>query len=175
MFFGRSLVVAAVGGVTALARILIASTIIQATPGLAPSPPSAPTPAPVATPPRRSPSTTAAPAPQQNRPSFLIAMPTLDGKTLHWVQINYGFRPDGRDPSNGQPVTGDIWEELNSNGAAVRFHGHYTFADGTFYQEILQTAGKMTVILGRPNPVNSPAGCALRGQSAPQAVPTAPP
>jgi len=122
--------------------------------------PAAPPPTP---PPSRPPSgsATSAPGPPTPvHPDFLVTAHTLADRVLHWSQTTYNYFNLGADPANAQPVTGDIWERVGADANAVELHGHYTLADGSFYQETLETGTRRTIVLGSRFDVPSAAHCA---------------
>ncbi|MBE3558717.1 MAG: hypothetical protein IMW89_05745 [Ktedonobacteraceae bacterium] len=93
-------------------------------------------------------SKSARPPQQDQKVSSWRMIPNFAGKTLQWTQTTYTFTPDGPDPANGKAVTGEIWLEVGSDGVPTRTHGRYTYTDGSFYQEIEETASSLIVSFG---------------------------
>lgn len=100
--------------------------------------------------------TSSPPGANQTPPNWLTR-PSFAGKVLHWTQIVYSYTAGGPDPANGQPLTGDIWVQVDTAGVPTTIHARYTFTNGTFYQEFVQTRTTATSILGKSYFTN--AGC----------------
>lgn len=87
---------------------------------------------------------------QQN--SDLLAQSKMQSifasKVLHWVENDYSQTPGNPDPANGKTVRGDIWELVDATGTVSQFVGIYTLPDGSFHQEVIETANGLTVVYG---------------------------
>lgn len=127
---------------------LNSNSILQATGELiSPPPPVTPVP-PGSLPPSPLPFT----PPGQTVSPYFVMIPSHRDKILHWVQNSYTYNTMSPDRASGQVVTGEIWERVSADGIPDKFHGYYAFADGSFYQEVLQTSDKTIVVTSDRDP-----------------------
>ncbi len=145
-------ITAALISATLLMVLLNGSLILQAAQGVFP------TPLPVTPPP---PGTTPIPEASieplgQRLPSYFVTVPSFAGKVLHWTRIDYSYNTTSLDPANGQPVTGEIWEQVGDDGIPIKVHGRYIRPNGTFHQETVQTRDEITTVMGAGYPKPPP-------------------
>lgn len=146
-FTKRRLATAAAGGVLV---VLLAAGGAAARTAFAPPPPAA-TPEPAAGAAGKPAQPSFVP-PGAGRPGFFVQR-NFAGRTLHWVQRGYSFNPGTPDPANGKEVSTEVWVRVGTDGLPTDLHVLYTFADGSFQQEIVQDRNQETVVF---NPVNAP-------------------
>lgn len=110
------------------------------------------------------------PPPATERAAFVVTPPSLVGKVLHWTPTEYHYAARSPDPGNGRAVTGDIWVQMGPDGVPTLFHGRYTYADGSFRQEIVQTPHAESVTFETAMVPTTPVGradCTQRAGSTP--------
>lgn len=102
------------------------------------------------------PSTTPYIAPADRHPAWLIKNPVLAGKVVHWTQYQVISSPGMSDPANGKLLIGDIWEQLGATGDPVFEYSRWTYADGTFHQEVYATTQDYIIVQGNDYRATSP-------------------
>lgn len=76
--------------------------------------------------------------PDQTPPSYVHSLKVDGPAILHWEQMSYVKQEHPADKFQGEQVFGDIWLELDSSGAPVKYEATYTLRDGTPVQQIYQ-------------------------------------
>ncbi|MBA2286538.1 MAG: hypothetical protein H0W02_13750 [Ktedonobacteraceae bacterium] len=75
-------------------------------------------------------------------------LPVFVHKALHWTQTVSSYITGGRDPENGQGLTGEIWMLTGNDGLPVSLHVRYIRSDGTMVQDIVETRTAETDYFG---------------------------
>jgi hypothetical protein len=71
-------------------------------------------------------------------PAWMRPEPALAGTWIHWQEREYHYASSSPDLANGQVLTGDIWEQIGTDGIPTLAHTWFTFADGRLHQENYQ-------------------------------------
>jgi len=79
------------------------------------------------------------PHPEASPAPFIIPAPSFAGKVIRWTQTDYVTVPNSLDPASGKLRNVDVWARVGQDNRVAMLRSHATFADGSFYQELIAT------------------------------------
>jgi hypothetical protein len=145
--YRKRLLPLAASGAMIAALALGSGSLVRIAAAIIPTPPPVPTPAGEG-------GVSGVTAPTPDVPVY-VKYPAFAGKVLHWTKTTYFRDQASPDPANGRPVIGEMWAQVGADGVPTRFHGRYTFSDGTLHQDIVELGDTSTVVMGEGYPADA--------------------